>query len=101
MKITVFVKKGTTKDGKKFYNYVSKLVKVNGDEVYVTVKFPEDDKPKADECPLNIEFDKSDANLSVTKDTAEDGTVYEHKTLWVKKYTRSKDKYVDKSLDEF
>ena len=101
MKITVFAKKGNTKEGKVFYNFVSKLIKKDGDEVYVTVKFPEDVRPKVDECPLNIEFDKSDANLSTTRDTVEDGTVYEHKTLWVKKYERSKEKYVDKSLDEF
>lgn len=101
LKITVFSKKCKTKDGKTFYKNVAKLTKKDGTEIYVNVMLPEDDKLKADECPIIIEVDKANANLSTERDTAEDGTVYERHTLWIKKYTRSKEKYVDKSLDEF
>lgn len=101
MKITVFAKKRTTADGKKFYNFLSRLVKKDGSDIVVSVKFPEEDTPKVDECPLNIEFDKHDANLDIKTITKEDGTTVESRTLWVKSFTRSKDKYVDTSLDDF
>ena len=103
MKITVFAKKRTTNDGKKdFYTYLSKLSKKDGTELTVSCKFPDEIKPKAEECPLNIEFDKSSANLDhKTEVDKETGEVYERNTLWIKKYEKSKDKYVDKSLDDF
>lgn len=101
MKITVFSKKCETKDSKKFNKYVTKMTKKDGSEIYADVVLPEDDKIKSDECPIIIEFEKSNANLSTKRGTTEDGKTYERHTLWVKKYTRSKEKYVDNSLDEF
>lgn len=101
LKITVFSKKCETKDGKKFYKNVAKLTKKDGTEIYVDVMLPEDDKLKADEYPIIIEVDKANANLSTKRGTTEDGKTYERHTLWIKKYTKSKDKYVDTSLDEF
>lgn len=102
MKITVFAKKRTSKDGREFYTYLSKLTKKDGTEMTVACKFPDELKPKADECPLNIEFDKSSANLDhKTEVDKESGEVYERNTLWIKKYDKSKEKYVDKSLDDF
>ena len=104
MKVTVFAKKRKTSDGKTFNVFVTKMINKDGEAFYVTVKAPEDDEIKANECPLNIEFDKANANLTHTKDTIEtdDGVrEYVHHTLWLKKYTRSAEKYVDTSLDDF
>ena len=101
MKITVFAKKRTTNEGKEFYSYLSRLVKKDGSDLTVSVKFPEEDKPKASECPLNIEFDKANANLDTKQKTREDGTTFDSHTLWIKEYSRSANKYVDTSLDDF
>ena len=102
MKINVFAKKRTTKDGSKsFYTYITKLVKKDGSTITASVKFPEDNTPKADEFPLTIEFDKADANLS-TKAIENDETgevVGESKTLWLKKFKKSA--YIDTSLEDF
>lgn len=102
MTINVFAKKRTTKDGSKsFYTYISKLTKKDGSLLTVSVKFPEDNTPKADEFPLTISFDKADANLSTkTIENEETGEVLgTSSTLWLKKYTKSE--YVDTSLDDF
>ena len=101
MKITVFAKKRTTEEGKKFYSYLSKLTKKDGTVITASVKFPEDDTPKADEFPLNIEFDKKNANLSTGSYLKDNGEEVETYTLWLKKFEPSKEKYVDTSLDEF
>lgn len=102
MKITVFAKKRTTSEGKKFYSYLSKLTKKDGSVITASVKFPEDNVPKIDDFPISIEFEKSDANLSTTTYTKEEtGEEFESRTLWLKKYSVSKEKYVDTSLDEF
>ena len=101
MTINVFAKKRTTKDGSKsFYTYITKLVKKDGSTITASVKFPEDNTPKADEFPLTITFDKADANLSTSAIENEAGEVVgESKTLWLKKFTKGE--YIDTSLDDF
>lgn len=104
MKITLFAKKRTTREGKPFSVYVSKLQKKDGTEQYVTVKYSGDDPAKdfrADLCPLIIDVDRASANLSRKKHTDDEGNEYESFTLWVKDYTLSTEKYVDHSLDDF
>ena len=101
MKITVYAKKRSTKDGKTFYTYISKLPKKDGSTVTASVMFPEDNKPKPDACPCNIEFKHENANLDRKTDVAEDGNVYERNTLWLKKFEFSAEKFVDTSLNEF
>ena len=101
MKITVFAKKRTTKDGKAFHVFLTKLKRKDGTELTTSVMFPDELKPKAEECPLNIEFDKGSANLDHKTEVTADGEVYERNTLWIKKFERSKEKYIDKSLDDF
>lgn len=102
MKATIFAKKGFTKDAKVFYRFISKLAKKDGSELTATVKFREDcGAPKPEECPLNIEFDKADANLAKKNVTAEDGSEFEVYTLWLSGWRRSAEAYVDHSLDEF
>lgn len=100
--ITVFSKKRTTKDGKKFDTFITRLSKKDGSNVVVSVRFPEDNKPNAIECPMNIEVPNGKMNLSTRTITDETtGAVIESRTLWVKEWTKSDTPYVDTSLDDF
>ena len=68
MKLTVFAKKRTTTEGKRFYIYLTQLTrKEDGEHVTVQVKFPEGFAPKYDDCPINIIVEKDKANLSTNK----------------------------------
>lgn len=103
MQITIFAKKGTSKEGKNFIIYLGRLVNKNtGEEVNVRVKFREDaGQPKAERCPMNILVEKADANMVtstyVVEDTGEERT---RRTLWVSKWDEGP-AYVDHSLDEY
>lgn len=106
MKVLLFGKKRQTKDGKNFTAYVSKLTRKDGSELTASVKFREEcGAPKLEECPCYIEVAKDDANLNkrVFEATAEDGEVKEVEsyTLWVTKWKKLPEKYVDHSLDDF
>lgn len=103
MKVTVFGKKKTSKDGKSFVAYVAKLNRKDGSTLTASVKFREDcGAPRLEDCPVNIEFDKASANLAtrtyVREDTGEEGTSY---TLWVSNWKESEEVYMDHSLDDF
>lgn len=102
MKVNIFGKKMTTKDGKKtFFTYFTTLTKKDGSECRCKVKFREvAGSPK--NLPCSIEFDRKDANLSDEYYKSEiDGVEIEKssKVLWVSKFKECE--YVDKSLDEF
>lgn len=102
MVISVFAKKGTSADGKKFDRYIGKLHRADGSELNVSIKFREEcGKPKPGDCPVNIIVDKTDANLSprtyVREDSGETVIAY---TLWVSKWKLG-EKFVDHSLDDF
>lgn len=102
MEITIYAKKRTTHEGKTFYTYLSKLRRKDGTEQGVSVKFRDDaGAPKPENCPMNIEFDKSNANLTKHKftreDTGEVGTSY---TLWISRWEKGTP-FVDHSLDDF
>lgn len=102
MKINVFGKKRTSKDGRTFYTYLSTLTKKDGSEVSVEVKFKEEcGNPK--NVPCTIEFDKKDANYSEKVETYVDDNMEEKETtrrrLWVNKYTEST--YIDESMNDF
>lgn len=107
MKVLVFGKNRQTKDGRKFTAYVTKLTKVNGEEITASVKFREEcGAPSIEETPCYINVDKADANLSTKKveiTDEESGEIkeVENRTLWVKAWTMSPEKYVDTSLDDF
>lgn len=102
MRITVFAKKRTTTEGKKFYTYLATLTKKDGTEVTTAVKFGEDcGTPKADECPMNIDVDKVNANFSTKHIVLDDGREIESNTLWVKDWTKSAEVYRDASMDDF
>ncbi len=103
MKITIFAKKKLTREGKPFFTYLATIKKA-GEPVTVSVKFTEEaGHPKPEECPVNIEFAKNDANLATRKVTVDrDGVpvVNEYLTMWIDSWEYSADKYVDHSMDD-
>lgn len=107
MQITIFAKKATTKEGKNFTRYISRLTKKSGEEVTVTVKFREEcGSPSAEDCPLNILVENGDCNLSTRwyDSTDSNGEVVrrESHTLWVSDWMRdTANPYEDHSMDEF
>lgn len=105
MEITIFAKRRNTKEGKVFYQYLATLTKKDGTTETVRVAFrggDDDNKPpKAETCPRNISFEKSDANMATSRYTVpETGEQRERKTLWLTKWTPGTP-YVDTSLDEY
>ena len=101
MELTVFAKKRTTTEGKRFYTYLTQLTrKDNGEHVAVQVKFPEGLAPKADDCPINIIVEKNKANLATKNVETENGEITS-RTLWVKEYTVNETPFVDNSLDDY
>lgn len=101
MELTVFAKKRTTKDGKRFYTYLTQLTrKEDGEHVSVQMKFPEELAPKVDDCPINIIVEKDKANL-VTKNVKTENGEIVSRTLWVKEYTVNENPFVDTSLDDY
>lgn len=107
MKVLIFAKKRQTKEGKAFTAYVTKMTKKDGSDLTASVKFREDcGAPKADECPCYIIVDKLDANMSTkTREVvdSESGEIRDvtNYTLWVSKWVKSDEEYVDHSLDDF
>ena len=102
MEITVFAKKRTTAEGKPFTSYLSTLRRKDGSEQKVSVKFREEcGSPKPEKCPINIVFDRKDANMTneryTRKDSGEEAYSY---TLWVSAWKPGQP-YVDHSLDDF
>lgn len=100
MEITIFAKKRHSAEGKTFYNYLSTLTRRDGTKQSVTVKFREScDTPRPENCPMNIRFERNDANLSsrVFVRDNENGLSF---TLWISKWEQTGE-FVDHSLDEF
>ena len=101
MELTVFAKKRTTTEGKRFYTYLTQLTrKDNGEHISVQVKFPDGLSPKADDCPINIIVEKNKANLATKKVETENGEITS-RTLWIKEYTVNEQPFVDNSLDDY
>lgn len=101
MIITVFAKKGQTKEGKIFYNYLARLKKKDGTELPVRVKFREEcGNPKSDKCPCNIIVQRENMNLSSREYIKEDtGEVITSHELWVSAWDNGPE-YVDHSMDD-
>ena len=104
MQSTIFAKKRTSKDGKVFNSYLTKLTKKDGEEITVQVKFREEcGEPK--NCPMNIVYEKHDANYTEKKETYVDPKTQEEKetvrrVLWISNWTQG-EPYVDDSMDAF
>ena len=101
MELTVFAKKRTTTEGKRFYTYLTQLTrKKDGEHICAQVKFPDGLAPKADDCPINIIVGKDKANLA-TKNVKTDNGEIVSRTLWIKEYTVNEYPFVDNSLDDY
>ncbi len=104
MEISIFAKKRQTKEGKSFYQFLTTLTRNDGTTETMRVAFRAidgNDMPKPESCPRNITFDKTDANIAVTKYTDnQTGEIKERKTLWVSRW-ESGSQYVDHSLDDY
>ena len=101
MELTIFAKKKTTKEDKKFYIFLTTLKKKDGTEQHMTVKFKEDcPELKASQCPCNIIVEKKDANVSERAYTDNEGNDKKALTLWIGKYQVG-EPYVDTSLDDY
>lgn len=102
MEITIFAKKRMNKDGKAFTNYVTTLTRTDGTTQTMQVKFREDcGSPKAEDCPMNIVFNREDGNVAKRRYTRDDtGELCTAYTLWLKSWARGA-AYEDHSLDEF
>lgn len=106
MKALIFAKKRKTSEGKEFFGYIATITNKDGEESTIGVKFKDEcGNPKPEACPLYIEFDKDDANISKKTETKVDEvgeeSKVEYKTLWISKYIVSDEKYVDHSLDDY
>lgn len=111
MKLNIFGKKGTNSDGRNFPIYLSTLVKKDGVEERVQVKFRQDfPGPDLKDCPCVIDVDKKKASLDVRqlrdKETGEfiydeaTGEIKVGRTLWVGPW-KMVGPYEDHSLDEY
>lgn len=102
MQITIYAKKRHSNEGKTFYSYLSTLTRHDGSKLSVTVKFRDNEcgNPKPEQCPMNIIFDKSEANLTSREFERDNGEMGASFTLWVAKWQPG-EQYVDHSLDEF
>ncbi len=102
MKINLFSKARTNREGRQFTNYIGKLVRRDGTELTCNVKFRESaGKPDPAALPAVVEIMKQDSNLTkreyLDERTGELKTAF---TLWANKWSIVGE-YVDHSLDEF
>lgn len=101
MELTIFAKNRTSKDGKPFTAYVTKLTRKDGTTLSTSVKFREDaGSPKKELCPMNIIVERNDANLSPHSFMDENGELKTGYTLWIAKWKQGA-AYEDHSLDDF
>ena len=104
MKTTVFAKRIKAKSGKRFIVFVTSLERKDGTKQYMQVMYSGKDRNKAfdsDVCPLVIEFNREDANVSTKTYTDRSGEEHKSYTLWLKDYKVSNEKFLDHSLDDF
>lgn len=102
MEISIFAKQRNTREGRQFYTFFSRLVKKDGSELPVSVKFRKEcGEPDAKRCPLNIIVDKEHCNLSHKNILNEStGELYRSSTLWISQWAEGTE-YVDHSMDDF
>ena len=100
--LTIYAKKRTTKDGKTFYSYLTRLKKKTGEEITASVRFREKaGMPDPTVCPCNIAVENSHVNYTSVPYTDEaSGVPSVSHTLWVSEWKPGSD-YVDTSMDEF
>lgn len=99
--LNVFKKTRTTKEGKPFPAYITRIVnKATGEEVTASLKFEEDvDTPKDKDFPIRINV--LEGSISSRKFTDKDGVEKVGYTVWVRDWKKSDEVFVDKSMDEW
>lgn len=102
MEKTIFAKKRTNREGKPFYSYLTTMRKKDGTEEIMQVRFRDEcGAPEPKKCPINIVFDKSDANVAkrsyIREDTGEPAIAL---TLWITAWKEG-EPYVDTSMDDY
>ena len=101
MELVIFAKNRTSRDGKPFTAYVTKLTRKDGTTMSVSVKFREEcGAPKKEMCPMNIVVDRDKMNLSDHTYMDAEGVLKTGYTLWVSEWNKGAE-YVDHSLDDF
>ena len=101
MEITIFAKKRKAHNGNEFYSYLAKLMNKNTGELEtMDVKF-KGEKPEPAACPMNIDVEKKDCNVSTRTYTDEASAETRiRKTLWVNAWTPGS-AYEDHSMDDY
>ena len=99
VELTVFAKKRNTKEGREFTSYLTQLTKKDGTTQSMSVKF-KDEAPTLEDCPMNIEVERCDMNVSKHKYETDDGVEAIGYTLWIKKWSEG-NQWIDTSLDDF
>lgn len=101
MELTIFAKSRTSREGKPFTAYVTKLTKKDTTTMSVSVKFREEcGAPKKENCPMNIIVERDKMNLSDRTYIDAAGELKTGYTLWVSAWSKGAE-YVDHSLDDF
>ena len=105
MEINVFKKTKTTKKGKKFDIYLSKLTnKKTGEIINVQVKFVGQAQTDIENSninyPLTIDFDKANANLTTEEIVTDNGKTFIRTKLWITNLNKI-EAFVDSSLTDF
>ena len=103
MRINVFAKARTTRDGKPFTAYVGRLTNsTTGESVTVGIRFRQDcGAPRMDDCPCVVEVEKKHANLDTREIiNPETGDITISRTLWVNAWEMVGE-YEDHSLDDY
>lgn len=101
MKLNIFGKQRTTRDGKTFTSFLTTMRKVTGEEVTCQVKFKKEcDTPEKLGLPRVIEVVKEDCNFVQKVVETKDGNEAFSKTLWISKW-KDAGEYVDHSMDDF
>lgn len=96
----IFKKDKTSKEGKKFKSYLTRITnKETHEEVSASVKFEEGtDAPKNFPIRVDILNGSVSAKKYQNPVTKEEGISY---TLWVRDWKESEEKFEDKSLDNW
>lgn len=106
MKVVIFAQKKKTKEGRVFFTYLATLTKKDGEEVKLEAKFREEcGAPDPKKCPLILDVEKTDVNISEKKEAYTDEVGEEKevikKRLWISRWSESDEKFVDHSMDDF
>lgn len=101
MNLTVFAKSMKSAEGRPFKVYLTRLTNTKTEEEISVRLHLREGLPQLPECPVIIQVEKKDANLSRRTIPDDAGELHTYYTLWVNKYTVSDEAYVDHSLDDY